>query len=140
MRMAAAFLMVATFVFGIVPGTLLVFFALALGTAPIYGLFHLGDVVLWKALGGLLFLVPVSVMAVLGYIALFYAAGDAVTPRVARWLLAGVIANVVGIGLVVAEFEWSLLEVSYLFLPPLVVGCAHLAKFLVGTRQRRASA
>jgi hypothetical protein len=134
--MRLSLIMVGTFVFGIVPGTLLVVLAVLFGTAPAVGLLD-GDV--GKALLAALFTIPVAVMAVLGYAALFYAAGDELTPRTARWLLAGITANLVGIGLVAIEPDWSLLDGWYLYFPPLAVGGAHFARFLLRSRLRRAS-
>jgi hypothetical protein len=79
-----------------------------------------------------------AVLSLFGYVALFYAAGDAVTPRVALWLGAGVVANVVGVGFLIGEPEYLKPSVLFVFFSPLVVGCAHLARFAIVTRPRRA--
>jgi hypothetical protein len=128
--------MVLTFALGIFPATLLVFWAVLFGAVGVGGLFQFGNP--GAALRGLLSMVA-AVLSLFGYVALFYAAGDAVTPKVARWLAGGIVANVMGVGFLVGEPEY--LEPSLLFMlfSPLIVGCAHLARFIVLTRQRRAS-
>ena len=120
--------MVLTFVFGIVPATLLVPFAFLIGAAGIYALF-VGDEAP-RALLSVLF-VAVVPLSVYGYIALFHAAGDAVTPRVAWWLGAGVVANAVGIGVLAERMRWFGLDDWFLLFAPLAVGCAHLIRFAV---------
>jgi hypothetical protein len=129
--------MVLTFVFGIVPATMLVFLSIAMGAAGATALFEFGDPPA-SALKGLLGVVA-ALLSLFGYVALFYAAGDAVTPRVARWLAGGVIANLIGIGFLLGDPEWLSPGVVFLVLSPLVVGCAHLARFSFRTRLRRAS-
>ena len=129
--------MVLTFALGIVPATLLVFWALALGTAGATALFEFGDPA--AALRGLLAIVA-AIFSLFGYVALFYAAGDAVTPRIALWLGAGVVANVVGVGFLAGEPEYLGPGVLFMVYSPLAVGCTHLARFIIRTRQRRASA
>src|SRR5262245_29553406 len=104
MSIRAAVIMVLTFVFGIVPATMLVVFAIIMGVAGAGGLF-VGDP--RSALVGLAF-IATSVLAVYGYVALFFAAGDAVTPKVARWLGGGIVANVIGIGLLTEQMRWFL--------------------------------
>lgn len=79
-----------------------------------------------------------AVLSLFGYVALFYAAGDAVTLKVARWLAGGIVANVIGVGFLVGEPEYLEPSVLFMLFSPLVVGCAHLARFIVLTRQRRA--
>jgi hypothetical protein len=116
-----------TFVFGVIPASLLAVLAIMFGASPIYGFFE-PAIGVWRSLVILLFTVPLSAMAILGCMGLFEVVGGTLTPRVARWLLAGVVANLVGI-LIVARL-WSALAISCLFVPPLVVGCAHLARFL----------
>ena len=86
---------------------------------------------------GLLAIVA-AVLASFGYVALFYAAGDAVTPKVARWLAGGIVANFIGVGFLVGEPEYLEPSVLFMLFSPLVVGCAHLSRFIVLTRQRRA--
>jgi hypothetical protein len=128
MPIRAAVIMVLTFVFGIVPATLLVPFALVMGAVGIYALFVVDEA--GRALLSLL-LIAAAVLSVYGYVALFHAAGDAVTPRVAWWLGAGIIANAIGIGLLGERMRWFALDDWFLFLAPLVVGCAHLIRFAV---------
>jgi hypothetical protein len=136
--MAALLASIATFVLGIVPASLLVLFALIVGLAPFFGLFQDYDFILWKLALGLVFGPVLSVMAVLGYMGLFEALGGPVTRRVAGWLAAGIVANVIGIGLVVLVLDpASPLQVAGLFLPPLLVGCAHLVRYLASSRGRR---
>jgi hypothetical protein len=145
MSVRAMLIMVLTFALGIVPATLLVFWALLLGAAGVAALFTIGDP--GVALHGLL-AVAAGVLSLFGYVALFHAAGDGVTPKVARWLSAGIVANLIGIGLLMSEPEWwggpgpspgpSLGSLFVLF-SPLVVGCGHLARYLLGARQRAAS-
>jgi hypothetical protein len=143
--MRPSLIMIGTFLFGIAPGTLLVVFAVLLGTAPAIGLLY-GD--FGKALLAALLTIPVAVMAMLRYVALSYAAFDELSPRTARWLLAGIVANLIGIGLLMSESEWwgeagpgPGLSPGLLFVlsSPLVVGCAHLARYLLWTRRHRAS-
>jgi hypothetical protein len=94
-------------------------------------------------------LLTAAVMAVYGYLALLHAARDAVTATVARRLGAGIVANLIGIGFLMSEPEWwggpgpsprPTLGLLFVLFSPLVVGCVHLARYLVGTRRRRASA
>lgn len=127
MSLRAAVNMVLTFVFGIVPATFLVVWAVAMGAAGMAALF-LGDP--RGALVGLL-LVAASVLAVYGYAALFFAAGDQVTPRVAWWLGGGVVANVIGISLLAGHIRWSAPDDWLVLVAPLIVGCAHLVRFAV---------
>ena len=129
-------LLASTFIFGVIPASPLVLFAVLLGIAPIYALFEPG-VPPWAALG-LVLTVPLGAMAVFGYMGLFEAVAGTLTHRVARWLLAGVVADLIGIVLV-TRLWWSVLAISCLFVPPLLVSCAHLAQFLRGARDRRAS-
>jgi hypothetical protein len=145
MSVRATLIMVLTFALGIVPATLLVLWAVLLGAAGVAGLFAVGDP--GVALRGLL-AVAAAVLSLFGYVALFQAAGDAVTPKVARWLSGGIVADLIGIGFLMSEPEWwggpgpspspspGLLFVLF---SPLVVGCAHLVRYLVGARQRAAS-
>jgi hypothetical protein len=128
--------MVATFVFGVAPATFLLFYAVIGGAAGIYALLSVRDP--GTALRALVFLVA-AVLAVFGYIGLLQAARDSVTPRVARWLGAGIVANVVAIGFLVSEPEWLGPALLFVLFAPLVVGCAHLVGFIVRSRQRRAS-
>lgn len=133
--------MVVTFVFGIVPATFLLMFALvfgAAGVAAVVSSVWVGDA--GRALFGGLLVIPVTVMAVYGYMGLFHAAGDMVTLRVARWLLAGIIATVAYVGLLAMEPEYQALESWYLFFSPSIVAGAHLARFLARSRERRTSA
>jgi hypothetical protein len=120
MSVRAAVIMVLTFVFGIVPATMLVIFAIVLGAGGVNGLF-VGDP--RSALVGLAF-IATSVLAVYGYVALFFAAGDAVTPKIARWLGGGIVANIIGIGLFSDQMRWLVPGDWALFVAPLVVGCA----------------
>jgi hypothetical protein len=78
-------------------------------------------------------------MAVYGYVALFHAAGDAVTPRVARRLGAGVVANVISLGILAEETKWFAPEDWLVAAAPLVVGSAHLVRYAARARRRRAS-
>jgi hypothetical protein len=128
MSVRAALIMVLTFVFGIVPATALVFFALMLASAGVSVVFSGNDAGL--ALLGVVS-VAAAVLSLYGYAALFHAAGDAVTPKVARWLGAGIVANVIGIGVLVKEREWFDLGFWLFLCAPLVVGCAHLIRFAV---------
>ena len=127
--------MVLTFALGIVPATMLVVFAIIMGAAGVNGLF-VGDP--RSALVGLAF-IATSVLAVYGYVALFFAAGDAVTPKVARWLGGGIVANIVGIGLLTGQMRWFVPGDWVLFAAPLVVGCAHLVRYRARAFRRRAS-
>src|SRR5690348_4679120 len=115
--MRAAVIMVLTFAFGIVPATILVVWAVVMGGVGVAALFLVGHP--GGALVGLL-LIAASVLAVYGYAALFFAAGDAVTPKIARWLGGGVIANIVGIGLLAEQVRWFTLGDWVLFGAPLV--------------------
>jgi hypothetical protein len=137
----------ATYAFGVAPATVLLFFA-ASGAYAVIGGFYaavggqagvpsldIRDV--GAALRTVLFTVA-AVLAVYGYVALLHAARDTVTPRVARRLGAGIVANVIGAGLLMREPEWLSPGVVFLLFLPLIVGCAHLARFIVCTRQRRA--
>lgn len=126
--------MVLTFVFGIVPATMLVFWAVIMGVVGVGGLFLVGHP--GSALMGLL-LIATAVLAVYGYAALFFAAGDAVTPKVARWLCGGVVANAIGIGLLGEQMPWFKTDDWVLLTAPLIVGCAHLVRY--GARAMRAS-
>ena len=136
MNMRAAVIMVLTFVFGIVPATLLVQWAVVLGAVGVTALFLVGH--LESALMGLL-LIAVSVLAVFGCAALFFAAGDAVTPKVAWWLGGGVVANVIGIGILAGQMTWSASGEWFLLAAPLIVGCAHLIRYAARARKRRTS-
>jgi hypothetical protein len=126
MPIRAVVIMVLTFAFGIVPATLLVPFALVIGATGMYALFVVDDA--GRALLSLLF-VAAAPLSVYGYVALFHAAGDAVTPRVAWWLGAGVVANAIGIGVLGGRMRWFALDDWFLLFAPLVVGCAHLIRF-----------
>jgi hypothetical protein len=130
MPIRAAVIMVLTFLLGIVPATMLMPFALLLGCSGAYALFVVDDPA--RALLCLLF-VAASVMSGFGYVALFHAAGDAVTPRIARWLGAGVAANVIGICAVTVavEAKWFTPGDWFLLVAPLAIGCAHLTHFVV---------
>jgi Na+/glutamate symporter len=134
MPIRAAVIMVTTFVFGIVPATLLVFYALLIGAAGMSMLFVVPD-----ARGALLcvLLVAAAVMALIGYVALFHAAGDAVTARVAWWLGAGMVANVVGIGLAPGQLRWFGPDDGFCFFAPLAVGGAHLVRFAITSYVKR---
>jgi len=136
MSIRAAVIMILTFAFGIVPATLLVVWAVVMGAVGVAALFLVGHPD--SALMGLL-LIAASVLAVYGYVALFFAAGDAVTPKIARWLGGGVIANVVGIGLLAEQLRWFTVGDWAFFAAPLIVGCAHLIRYGAGTVRRRAS-
>jgi uncharacterized membrane protein YuzA (DUF378 family) len=136
MRVQPSFIKILTFVFGIFPATLLIFYAIVLGLAGV------GAIVTSfgrpeRALGAIV-AIPLSVMAVYGYIALFYAAGDKVNSRVAKWLLVGMIANVIGFGSVAISFGAFVSSAWYalVFFCPLLVGCAHLARFRRIERRR----
>ncbi|HEX6996566.1 MAG TPA: hypothetical protein VF322_00375 [Gammaproteobacteria bacterium] len=137
--MVAALIMVVTFVFGIVPATFLLAFALLSG---VVGLVAVASSV-WVGAPGMLLrglvFIPATVMAVYGYKGLFFAAGQLVTPRVARWLFAGIIATVAYIGFLAAEPAYQVLDAWYFYFSPTIVGAAHLVGFLVRSRQRRAS-
>jgi hypothetical protein len=128
--------MVLTFVFGIVPATLLVVWAVVMGAAGVAALFLIGHAD--SALMGLL-LIAASVCGVYGYVALFFAAGDEITPKIARWLSAGVVANVVGLGLLAERLRWFTVTDWILFVAPLAVGCAHLIRYGARAVRRRAS-
>ena len=82
--------------------------------------------------------VAAAVSAVYGYVALFFAAGSAVTLRVARWLSAGVIANAIGIGLMADRLKWFAADDWFVFLSPLVVGVLHLIHYAARSRRMRA--
>ena len=66
MAMRAAVIMVFTFVFGIVPATLLAFWAILLGVAGVFGVFQFGNPAV--ALRGLL-AATAAVLALYGYVA-----------------------------------------------------------------------
>ena len=79
--MRASLIMILTFVFGIVPATLLFVLGLIFGAAGIWAVGQAAWVGNPKTLlGGMLFL-AIAVGAVPGYVGLFYAAGNQVTPR-----------------------------------------------------------
>jgi hypothetical protein len=139
--MVAAMIMVLTFVFGIVPATLLlVYFVIALGAVGFAAVFVSIWLVDVRALLTSLFEVAVAAGAVYGYIALYYAAGDMVTPKVARWLLAGIVATAGGAILIGnTAFGYSALKGWYLFWSPTVVAAAHLVRFSARTKQRHAN-
>ena len=126
--------MVLTFALGIVPATMLVFWATIFGAVGATALFEFGDP--GAALRGLL-MAGAAVLSLFGYVALYYAAGDAVTPRVARWLVAGIVANVAGVGFLVGEPEYLEPSVLFMLFSPLLVGCAHLIRFMTLNRQAR---
>jgi|SRR5688572_27183274 hypothetical protein len=126
MPIRAAVIMVLTFVFGIVPATWLVPFALLLGAMGVYQLFVVDDAA--RAFLCLLF-IAAAVLSVYGYVALFHAAGDAVTPRVAWWLGAGIVANAIGIGILARATPGFALDDSFALFAPLIVGGAHLVRF-----------
>jgi hypothetical protein len=139
--MVAGMIMVLTFVLGIVPATLLLlYFVIAVGAvgfAAVFVSIWLADI---RALLTSLFEVAVAVGAVYGYIGLYYAAGDMVTPKVARWLLAGIVATAGGAMLVGnTAFGYSALKNWYLFWSPAVVAAAHLVRFFARMNQRHAS-
>jgi hypothetical protein len=137
----------ATYAFGVAPATVLLFFAASGAYAAIGGLYasvggqagvpslDIRDV--GTALRAVLFTVA-AVLAGYGYVALLHAARDTVTPRVAWRLGAGIVANVIGVGLLMREPEWLSPSVAFLLFSPLLVGCAHLARFIVRTTRRRA--
>lgn len=134
--------MVLTFALGIAPATWLLFLAVLVGAAGVARLFEAG-VGPWFEVGNLgvaLLGLLTIVLSLFGYVALFRAAGDAVTPRVARWLLSGVVANLVGIGFVV-RLPVLLIRPDDVFalFSPLLVGCVHLVRYLIGARPRAAS-
>src|SRR5690349_12834974 len=95
--------MVLTFALGVAPATWLLFMAVLVSAAGVAQLFEVGGAPLLEAgnLGLALLGLVTIVLSLFGYVALFHAAGDAVTPRVARWLLGGLVANVLGIGFVI---------------------------------------
>src|SRR5688500_6105439 len=122
MPIRAAVIMVLTIVFGIFPATALVLWAVMLGVGSLAALVMIDEP--GPALLAFLF-VAASVMAVYGYVALFHAARDVVTPMVARWLGAGVVANVIGIGILAEQTRWFAPEDWLVFAAPLVLGSAH---------------
>ena len=132
MPFRAAVIMVLTFVFGIVPATLLVSWAVILGLAAVFGVFQFGDP--GVASRGLL-AATAAVLSVYGYVALFHAAGDVLTPKVARWLACGIGADLIGVGFVSSEPEWLALNDWFIFVSPALVGSAHLARFLARLRR-----
>jgi len=91
----------------------------------------------WAVLG-LVLTVPIGAMAVFGYMGLFEAVAGTVSPRVARWLLAGAVADLIGI-ILVTRLWWSFQATVSLFVPPLLVSCVHLAKFLGSSGETDAS-
>jgi hypothetical protein len=134
MSLLPAITMIATFLFGIFPATLLMIGAVILGVG---GLMSLGEVALNPAMvkGGfgalslvLALAIPVPIMAAYGLAGLFYAAGGQVTTRVARWLVVGIAANAAGIGFIAFALRWSWDE-AVVLLSPIVVASAHLAWF-----------
>ena len=137
----------ATYAFGVAPATVLLFFAASGAYGVIGGVYAAvggeADVPLLDvrdvgtALRAALFTVA-AVLAAYGYVALLHAARDTVTPKVARRLGAGIVANLIGVGFLMRDPEWLSPGVVFLLFSPLVVGCAHLARFIVCTRQRRA--
>lgn len=136
----AALNMVLTFVLGIVPGTFFCVMAVGLGCMSLVSLVF---PTFWgappsSALFALL-VVPVAVMAVYGYIGLFYAAGDMVTPKVARWLLYGILATVFFVAILAREPEYFRPGAWSFFSSPAIVGGLHVARFLIRSRRRRAS-
>jgi hypothetical protein len=125
MSIRAAVIMVLTFVFGIVPATALALLAAVLGAAGVGGLFGARP---GGALEALAF-IATAILALYGYVALFFAAGDAVTPSVAQWLCAGIVADVIAMGPLAGPLRW-LAPFDWLLLgAPLIVGCAHLARY-----------
>jgi hypothetical protein len=139
MRVPRYLIMATTVVFAIVPATLLVLIAVALGVGGIVALFVREDVVVSNALLAM----PVAVAAVLGYVALFRAAWRAVDARNAAWLAAGLAANAYGLYLLESDLSPSALDTVggwYLFCSPAVVAAAHLVVFLARSGQRAPSA
>ena len=134
--------MVFTFALGIAPATWLLVMASWVSAAGVAQLFEVGVAPLLEVgnLGLALLGLLTIVLSLLGYVALFHAAGDAVTPRVARWLLGGLVANLLGIGFVIGLpvllIRW---EDAFALFSPLLVGCVHIARYLIGARQRVAS-
>ena len=120
--------MIATFVFGIVPATLLVPWVLLLGLFGVGVMLDFGEP---GALAEGLAASAAAVLGMLGYVALFDAARVVVTPKVARRLAGGIVANLFGIWLFVPIDLWQLVGSAWFVLvSPLVVGVAHLARFV----------
>ncbi len=139
LRVPRLLIMATTIVFAIVPATLLVLIAVALGVGGVVALFVRDDVVVSNAL----LAVPVAVAAVLGYVALFRAAERAVDARIAAWLAAGLAANAYGLYLLESDLSPSALDTVggwYLFCGPAVVAVAHLVVFFARSGQRVPSA
>jgi hypothetical protein len=134
----AAAIMVLTFALGIAPATRLVLWTVSAGPLGVVEFWQRGT--FGAALVGLA-AIPVIVAALFGYAALFYAAGDIVTPKVARWLVGGILANILGIAFAFEAAPMLLIVPGALsvLISPLVVGCAHLAWFFARAKQRRAS-
>jgi hypothetical protein len=134
--------MVLTFALGIAPATWLLCLSVLFAAAGVARLFEVGVASLFEVgnLGLAVLGLLTIVLSIFGYVALFHAAGDEVTPKVARWLFGGVVANLLGIGFVIGLpvllIRWE--DVFALF-SPLPVGCAHLTRYLIGARQRVAS-
>jgi hypothetical protein len=127
MSIRAAVIMVLTFVFGIVPATMLAPSIVVLGVAGVAALFVDPAAALIR-----LVLIAVSVLAVFGYVALFFAAGDAATSKIALWLAGGIVANAIGIGLLAGQMKWSAPGDWVVIVAPLIVGCAHVARYACG--------
>jgi hypothetical protein len=127
---------VATYTFGVAPATLLVPFAVFSGVVGVQALFTVRDPV--AALKCLL-LVMAAVLAVYGYMALLHTARAPMTPKIARWLGGGIVANLVGIAFLFDWAPWFSLAGWFLLLSPLIVGSTHVVYFYVDSRQRGAS-
>jgi hypothetical protein len=128
--------MTTTFVFGIVPATLMVVFACMMSVAGLLKLFDTDASGRWMAP---LFIV-VGPMALIGYVALFRAAGASVNSRTAQGLAVGVLANLFGLSILLSEPEYAADGGWYLYSIPLVVACAHLFVFLARRVRRVPSA
>jgi hypothetical protein len=133
MSFPAAVIMGATLVFGVMPATLLLCGAVILGVGGVVASFQFSNP--WLTLAGPS-LIAAAVLAVSGYVALYHAAIDDVDAQVARRLAGGVAANLFGVAflIVTGMGERSSPGEWFVLVSPLVVGVAHLARFLVKNR------
>jgi hypothetical protein len=79
----------------------------------------------------------VSVLAVFGYVALFYAAGDLITRRIAIWLLGGVVAEGVAVVLLAEQARWFDASDWLVLGAPLIAGCTHLVRYGANVNRAR---
>jgi hypothetical protein len=124
----------ATVLFGVVPATYLllwvVLFVVAALAGPPDDLEIEATILWWRVVA--LFLAAAA--AVVGYIALLFAAGNIRTPRVAIGLALGVAANVYGIFMAWDLNSYGVRQDWYWFAAPIAVAVLHLGAYFIHDR------